>query len=111
VPFSRILCRKLVHAYIQNYQGRIFHYREPKLIGKAAKNGQRNGRKARPVLNQLICLRKRKRLEMKIGWRTILKRKCLWIESILRMPSKNTILRDCRRIAAALESLGTWSSS
>jgi lysine 2,3-aminomutase len=39
----------------KNYQGRIFHYRDPKLIGQGpAKNGQRNGRKARPVLTQLM---------------------------------------------------------
>jgi len=39
----------------RNYQGRIFHYREPKPIGQGlVKNGQRNGRKVRPVLTQLM---------------------------------------------------------
>jgi len=48
----------------RNYQGRIFHYREPKLIGQSpAKNGQRNGRKARPVLTQLMLFKE----EEKVG--------------------------------------------
>jgi len=39
----------------RNFQGRIFHYHEPKLIGQSsAKNGHKNGRKARPVLTQLM---------------------------------------------------------
>lgn len=39
----------------RNYQGRVFHYRNPKPIGQnSGKNGQRNGRKPRPVLTQLL---------------------------------------------------------
>ena len=47
----------------RNYQGRIFHYREPKLIGQGpAKNGQRNGRKARPVLTQLMLFKEEEKV-------------------------------------------------
>jgi len=39
----------------RNYQGRIFHYREPKpIVHSSGKNGQRNSRKARSVLTQLV---------------------------------------------------------
>jgi lysine 2,3-aminomutase len=42
----------------RNYQGRVFHYRNPKPIGQnSGKNGQRNGRKARPILTQLVLLK------------------------------------------------------
>ncbi len=47
----------------RNYQGRIFNYREPKLIGQCpAKNGQRNGRKARPVLTQLTLFKEEEKV-------------------------------------------------
>ena len=40
---------------LRNYQGRIFHYRDPKPIGQnPGKNGHKNGRKMRPVLTQLV---------------------------------------------------------
>ena len=40
----------------RNYQGRIFHYHDPKPLGSNGKTGQRNGRKARSVAPQPMLI-------------------------------------------------------
>ena len=44
----------------RNYQGRFFHYHEPKPIGQTPGKNGRNGKKARPILTQLVLFTEEK---------------------------------------------------